>query len=567
MSHQIGDIAPKEATVNSITSTTFARVADLASNALSNPSLSDQLWHASQFDLLLVVVAGVLAVAGSVIALLERTSSNRLRQRIVSLHQTQAGTVLSLRDRLFADTGAAVVVWEIGKSEPLSFGGGGEILKHCLSGGDNTAFSSALAGLLENGVGFTLSADTKGGGSIAVLGRPAAGYAALFFRPEDHEPEYCIALNMLPIPVWIRGKTFDVEWVNRSFLAASGALSFDKAIEADLAFHHSERDLASAARDSGELVEGKRYVTIGGVRHAFVLALQPLADGRVLGIAQDITGVGEAKAQFRRNIGDHSDVLNMMPTALAIFGADRRLASHNRAYATLWDVPDTWLNSHPSYVDILDRLRELRRLPDQEDFAAWKRDRVDLFETTDALSEELWHLPNGKTLRVKTKPYRFGGQIVLYEDVTTKFHLKSSYNAAINVQRAILDTLEESAAIFGPDGRLKLHNAAFARQWRLCDEELSDEPLLKQIAEVCSTRFGNSHIWEIVSAGVSSDAPEQYNDPERFERSGHSVLSLMLKRLPDGATLARFVDITDQIRFELDLQAEDEDQRVTAAAR
>jgi PAS domain-containing protein len=334
-----------------------------------------------------------------------------------------------------------------------------------------------------------------------------------------------------------------------------------------MAFHDSERDLASAARDSGGLVEAKRYATVGGVRRAFSLGLQPLSDGRVIGVAQDITGVADAKAQFRRNMSDYSDVLNILPTALAVFGPDRHLAAYNRAYAALWDVSDAWLNTHPSYVDILDRLRELRRLPDQEDFAAWKRDRVKLFETTDVPSEELWHLPNGKTLRVKTKPYRFAGQIVLFEDMTTRLSLKSSYNAALNVQRALLDAFEESAAIFGPDGRLKLYNAAFARQWRLSDEALKDEPHLKQIAEACSTPFGNSRIWEIVSACVSSAAPEQCNGWERFERADQSVLSLTLKRLPDASTLARFPEITDHVRFELELQAKDKDKRVAAAAR
>jgi PAS domain-containing protein len=511
-------------------------------------------------------VAGALAVAGAIMALVERASSNSLRRRIVSLHQAQARAALSLRDKLITDTGAAVTVWEVGKSEPVSFGNGGEFLKNCRSGRDKAAFSSALAELLENGLAFTLSVETHDGDSMAVHGRLVGGYAALYFRPEDHEPVCRLALDMLPIPVWIRGKNLKIEWVNRSFLATSGVLTYEKAIETNVAFHHSECDLAGAARDAGQLVEGKRYATVDGTRHAFALALQPLADGRVIGIAHDITGVTAAKAQLRGNINDHSGVLNIVPMAVAVFGPDRRLASHNRAYAALWELPDTWLNSHPSYVDILDRLRELRRLPDQQDFAAWKRDRTELFETPDVPSEEVWHLPDGKALRVRTKPYQLGGRIVLFEDVTATLSLKSSYQASINVQRALLDTLEEGAAIFGPDGRLKLHNAAFARQWHLSYEELTGEPHLKSIAETCSTQFGKGPIWDIVSAGVSSAAPEDYNDPERFERSDHSILTLMLKRLPDGATLARFEDITDQVRFELELRVPGKGGPATIAA-
>jgi PAS domain-containing protein len=382
------------------------RINTLATSAavFSNLDLFDPSSRTNQFELLLVVVAGALAVAGAVCALVESAYASRLKRRLVSFHHADNRAVSFLRDRLIADTGAAVTMWEPGKDEPLSFGGGKELLDRCHSGSDKAVVSSALKGLLENGTAFALSARTTEGGSIGVVGRPVGGYAVLFFHPESHELEYRLALDMLPAPVWIRGKTLNFEWVNRCFLTTTGVSTCNEAVESNIAFHLSERDLAVAARDAGELVEGKRYAMIGGTRRPFFLALQPLSDGRVIGAAQKITGVAQGKAQFRRDFSNHSDVLNVVPTALAIFGSDHRLASYNRAYAALWDVSDAWLTTHPSYVDILDRLRELRRLPDQQDFAAWKRDRVEKFETAGIASEELWHLPNGKALDVKPGP-------------------------------------------------------------------------------------------------------------------------------------------------------------------
>ena len=83
-------------------------------------------------------------------------------------------------------------------------------------------------------------------------------------------------------------------------------------------------------------------------------------------------------------------------------------------------------------------------------------------------------MPGGKTLRVVAQPHPFGGLTFLYEDVTEKLALESSYNTLIKVQTATLDTLQEGVAVFGPDGRLKLYNAAFARIWELDDKDLAE---------------------------------------------------------------------------------------------
>ena len=40
------------------------------------------------------------------------------------------------------------------------------------------------------------------------------------------------------------------------------------------------------------------------------------------------------------------------------------------------------------------------------------------------------------------------------------------------MQSATIDTLVEGVAVFGPDGKLKLHNRAFAQIWDLADDEL-----------------------------------------------------------------------------------------------
>ena len=191
-----------------------------------------------------------------------------------------------------------------------------------------------------------------------------------------------------------------------------------------------------------------------------------------------------------------------------------------------------------------------RRLPEQRDYQAWKRERLALYENPrEHPSEELWHVPGGKTLRVVAQPHPFGGLTFLYEDVTEKLALESNYNTLIKVQSATLDTLQEGVAVFGPDGKMKLHNAAFLRIWNLTPKDLAGEPHVRAIAAACADKFGDEAVWERLIQSIVSGAPSR-RDWGEIERSDRTILSLSLSPLPDGATLVTFADVTDRFRIE-----------------
>ena len=51
----------------------------------------------------------------------------------------------------------------------------------------------------------------------------------------------------------------------------------------------------------------------------------------------------------------------------------------------------------------------------------------------------------------------------MFENLTEKLDLESRYNTLVRVQGETLDYLAEGVAVFGPDGRIRLSNPAFAR--------------------------------------------------------------------------------------------------------
>jgi signal transduction histidine kinase len=494
-----------------------------------------------------------LGIAAGLWALAEQRDSRRLR-RALRVVESRARTATGARDALIAAGREAVIVWGRDGSAPRSYGGAEALLDSCLAGPDAAEISQALDALGDRGGGFSLTARTKDGQSVALRGRAVGALAAVWLEIEAQaskgERDYQAVLDALPIPVWLRDRALALFWGNRAFVATVGVAGLDAAIAGQAALEKSERDLASAARAEGETLEAKRFTVVGGQRRALAFTHAPLADGTVVGAAVDVTEISNAEARLQQHIDASSDTLDKLATAVAIFDRDQKLSFYNRAFAQLWGLPETWLDTRPTDGEVLDRLRQARKLPEQRDYQAWKRQRLALYDQpAEYLPEELWHVPGGKTLRVMAQPHPFGGLTFLYEDVTEKLSLESSYNTLIKVQSATLDTLTEGVAVFGPDARLKLHNAAFARIWELEPGDLAGEPHVQKIAQACMARFGEEPTWTRLIASIASGA-ERSRDWGEIERSDKTILALSLAPLPDGATLVTFADVTDRFRIE-----------------
>ena len=500
------------------------------------------------------VAAGAVALAFAVAlwALAEQNAARRLRRNIRE-SGARARAAVGERDALISAGREALVVWGRDGSGPFSYRGADTMLDACLSGPDATTLSQSLDDLGANGVSFALTVRDRGERSIAARGRAVGGMAAVWLEEEAIKAktaDFEAILDALPVPVWLRDKALSLQWGNQAFIASSGESDLESALAHQAALDKSERDLAATARNQQQMLSSKRFAVIGGQRRSLEFTHMPLDDRAVLGTALDATDVSAAEAKLQQHIDAHADTLDKLATAVAIFGPDQKLTFYNRAFVKLWELPEAWLEKHPTDGEVLDRLREARKLPEQRDYQAWKRQRLALYERArEQPSEDEWHIPGGIALRVVAQQHPFGGLTFLYEDVTQQIALESSYNTLIKVQSATLDTLQEAVAVFGPDGKLKLSNASFARIWDLSERDLAGEPHVRQIAATCADKFGQQAVWEKLIASIVAGS-ERRRDWGEIERNDHTVLSVALSPLPDGATLATFADITDRSRIE-----------------
>jgi signal transduction histidine kinase len=295
------------------------------------------------------------------------------------------------------------------------------------------------------------------------------------------------------------------------------------------------RDVAGQRLEAAELASKHRRL------EEQVASLRRLLDAQAV-VAE--RGRTEAKPSLEARFRS----FDRLATAFAVFDGSQRLTHFNQAYVGLWQLDPEWLATHPRDGEILDRLRQARRLPEKADYREWKRSWLSSYGTN-AQIEDQWHLPDGSTLHVIADSEGEAGVTYLYENVTERIGLESRYNALIQVQRETIETLREGVAVFAPNGRLRLYNEAFANIWRLNPHQLDGEPHIEEIISWCRELYDAPEEWERTKAAVTALVAERAYESE-FDRPDGSVLACAALPLPDGGTLLTYVDVSDAKRAE-----------------
>ena len=430
-----------------------------------------------------------------------------------------------------------------------------------------TALGDAVAILKEQGIAFNIGIRTASGDLLEADGRAAGGLATMRLRPLAGERRHITEmaydvrklarqverlsaiLDNAPFPIWLRDAGRQLMWVNRAYLAAVEFGDVDAAVGSGSELVEAAKiEFDKPAIGEGEARSGRTHAVIAGSKRALDIHEAGLSEG-FAGFAVDVTALEESQRELKRHIRAHANTLDKLQTAIAIFGPDQKLRFFNAAYAELWGLDAGWLEGKPSDGEILDRLRSLRKLPEQANYRDWRANQLRAYTTLDT-REVWWHLPDGQSLRVVCEQHPFGGVTYLYENVTEKLRLESQYNALIGVQRETLDNLHEGLALFATDGRLRLYNPTFARLWSLAPEFLDDHPHVDRVIERAKALCADQAMWNELKYAVTSFDSDREPLNERIARPDGMVLQAATVPLPDGNTLLTYADVTASTRME-----------------
>ncbi len=519
--------------------------------------------------LFMIALAGI-ATATTLVHLAGRRTW-REREAMLTAELTEARASLHRANVFLSSESQVLVSWGAGE-EPdiagdLCLTGEGTSPRYALAFGSwlgpdgAQALERAVERLRQRGEGFRLSLTSLRGRHFEAEGSAVGGRAVLRIRDVSgdrleltqlRETNAAAAaeldslrslLDALPTPVWTRDGAGNLTWANAAYARAVEAADGADAVARKLELlDRDDRQAAAAARADERMWRGRVHAVVAGRRNLLDVLDLACAGGSV-GQATDLSELEGVRADLSRQMDAHTRTLDQLSTAVAIFDRGKRLTFHNAAYRHLWSLDQAFLDQNPTDSEILDLLRGEQRLPEQADFRSWKTEMMRAYQSVDTI-EQVWYLPDSRTLRAVISPNPQGGVTYLFDDVTERFHLESRYNSLMRVQSETLDTLREGVAVFGSDGRLKLHNPAFQTLWSLPAGALADQPHIDEIAHACSRAFGALADWGKLRALVAGLHDERMGFERRMTRLDGSAIDCAAAPLPDGATLLTFSDVS-----------------------
>lgn len=428
---------------------------------------------------------------------------------------------------------------------------------------DVSTLRSAVDRLREQGEGFSLQLNAQSGSLIEIEGRPVAGRAIMRLRAvtgERLEKTRLTAkvthlndlfaalkdmLNAIPQPVWLRGSDGRLAWVNTAYVRAVEAKDNLDVIDRSVALlERSTLDQIDAARLAGKTFQGEVQAVVAGRRRALEIVEVRSASGRSGGIATDVTELEAIRRDVEQQNAAHVRTIDQLQTAVVLFGQNQRMSFYNRAFNELWQFDAKFLETRPTDSEMLDRLRADGKLPEHADFREWKLGLQQSLNANETL-EDVWLLPNGRSLRVVTSPSTAGGVTYLFDDITEQMHLAQNYNRLASMQGETLDSLTEGVAVFGSHGRLQLHNPAFASLWNVSRDALSRSPHIDDVARLCPAE--TQGVWHDVRSTVCGLPDERVTRTFETKVAGDRVLALVVTPLPEGASLLTVEDVTSTV--------------------
>ena len=290
----------------------------------------------------------------------------------------------------------------------------------------------------------TLRFDLSGNvGSLRHHGRERAQHAkSLFHDIQQFSPQI----------VWQEDKTGNIIWANAAYKDLAPDLTKSPFNSFDATTHETpkKQQRVALAADDGKWFDVTTVARVDSLLH----------------FGTDATPLVRADQDRRNFVQTLGKTFADLSIGLAIFDKKRQLAMFNPALLEMTKLPVAFLSAQPTIDTFLDRLRELRMMPEPADYTSW-REKFTAVEAgaKNGTYTENWALPDGQTFRVTGRPHPDGAFAILFEDITAEVSLTRRFRSDIETGQAVLDTLNDAIAVFSGTGTMVMSNRAYSGLW------------------------------------------------------------------------------------------------------
>ncbi|OQP86171.1 alkaline phosphatase [Rhizobium rhizosphaerae] len=556
-------------------------------HALAADGFSGGLFHSSEVISLALLAGAGAAATISMVWLSRQRARSEAENRDLTAMIADANQRVARLQALLSEKDRRIVVWESPRERPEFLGqlpaetGAPADDRDFLAFGrwikahSAAALDHAIEALRSRAESFDLIVDTLRGEIVEVQGRVSGGRAFVRFvalsnlRAELAEARLerdrlrtalqglHALLDATDLPVWQRGTDGKLSWVNEAYRSAVEARTSAEAIAEGREFLPTlTREKIRAGATYDVPFRDTLSAVVHGNRRVFEVIDAKTTQGSA-GLAIDVSSIESVREELARTLKSHAETLDQLTTPVAIFDGAQRLEFYNQAFQRLWDLDTATLMRKPDNGEILDRLRERGKLPEQLNWRQWKENALSVYQAIDTQTD-LWHLPNGQTLRVVATARPQGGATWVFENLTERVDLETRYNTLLHVQGETIDHLAEGVSVFGPDGRIRLSNPAFRALWGVTETQVQPGTHIKAIEQACAASYDMADGWKRFAQLITSFDDERPSYRGILELRTGLILDFAVIPLPNAQTMLTFVNITDSVRVERALKEKNE---------
>ncbi|WP_425348616.1 ATP-binding protein [Pararhizobium arenae] len=543
------------------------------------PGLTASVFRSSEVITFSVLIGVISAAMISAIWLIRQRGNMEADNRELNAALADANQRISRLQALIADKNRRIVIWDGLSNKPEFLGqlppetGAPQEEREFLAFGrwakpmSASGLEKAIELLRSQAQSFDLIVETHRNEILEAQGRVSGGRAFVRFvalnnmRAELAEAKlerdrlqsalnsFHTLLDAIDLPVWVRGADGALVWVNEAYSHAVESANPGDAVK------EGKELLATIAREKIRAVSTydtpfrEKVSTVVRGNRTFFEVVDTRTVGGSAGMATNISDVEAVREELNRTLKSHAETLDHLATPVATFDGAQRLQFYNQAFQRLWELDMGFLERKPDNGEILDRLRAAGKLPEQLNWKQWKEIALSVYQAIDTQSD-LWHLPNGQTLRVFATARPQGGATWVFENLTEKVDLEMRYNTLLQVQGETIDHLSEGVAVFGPDGRIKLSNPAFRALWGISETEAQPGTHIRAIEQACAASYDQPNGWKRFGHLITSFDDERSSYQGILELRTGLILDFAVIPLPNAQTMLTFVNITDSVRVE-----------------
>jgi signal transduction histidine kinase len=561
----------------------------LAGAAAAQPagSAATRLFSSTEVIVSSLVLGALGAALLSAVWLVRQRGNMEAESQEMRSALSDAQQRISKYEALIADKNRRIVVWDGPSTRP-------ELLGHLpaetgapqhdsdflafgrwLRAGSASELEKAIDQLRSGARSFDMVAETQRDEILEVQGRVSGAKAFVRFialnnlRAELAELKiererltssislFQSLLDAIEQPVWRRDVEGRLAWVNHAYGDAVDATGPAQAVEENRELLGSiAREKIRATATTTSPFHERLSTVVHGNRSVFEV-VDVVASGGSAGMAIDVSEAEAVREELKRTLRSHAETLDHLATPVAIFDRDRRLQFYNQAFAQLWGLGLPFLESRPDNGELLDKLRSEGKLPEQLSWRSWRETALSVYQSTETQTN-LWHLPNGQTLRVIATAHPQGGATWVFENLTEQVDLETRYNTLVQVQGETIDHLAEAVAVFGPDGRMRLSNPAFRALWGITADEAKPGTHIRAVEAACAASYDKPDGWRRFGQMLTNFDDERRSLQGTLELYSGLILDYAVTPLPNAQTMFTFVDMTASARAERALKEKNE---------